>query len=117
VPFDPLTQDTVMRVVDKFIMQLEALLSERDVSITLSDSARVYLAKTGYDPTMGARPLARLIQDRIKRPLAEELLFGSLQNGGAVFIDLKGDELVFSYDEDNAEPTTKKTKPNEAVTV
>ena len=98
IPFDALTEKTVMRVVDKFIMQLEAQLSERDVSITLSDPARAYLAKTGYDPAMGARPLARLIQDKIKRPLAEELLFGALQNGGSVMIDLKGlDELTFQY--------------------
>ncbi len=116
IPFDPLSQDTVMRVVDKFIMQLEALLSERDVSITLSDKARAYLATTGYDSTMGARPLARLIQDKIKRPLAEELLFGSLQDGGSVYIDLKHDELTFEYDSNENEPS-KKTKPNETVNV
>lgn len=111
VPFAPLTQDTVMRVVDKFIMQLEAQLSERDVSITLTDPARKYLAVTGYDPAMGARPLARIIQEKIKRPLAEELLFGSLQNGGAVLIDLKGsDELIFTYPKDAIDNARKNTK-------
>ncbi len=105
VPFQPLKQPTVAKIVDKFIIQLEAQLSDRNVTIQLSDAARDYLAKTGYDPAMGARPLSRIIQEKVKKPLAEELLFGKLTKGGDVKIDLnKNDELIFSYAKD------KKTK-------
>lgn len=106
VPFKALSQKTVERVVDKFIMQLEAQLSERNITISLSDEARQYLAKEGYDPAMGARPLARIIQKEIKRPLSEEILFGKLKNGGDVFIDYKKDEIRFVYESDK--PKTKK---------
>ena len=74
------------KVVDKFIIQLETQLSERNVEIQINDKARAQLAKEGYDPAMGARPLARLIQEKIKKPLAEELLLGALENGGIVTI-------------------------------
>jgi ATP-dependent Clp protease ATP-binding subunit ClpA len=97
VPFKALSQDTVGQIVDKFIMQLEAQLSDRNVVITLSSAARDHLAKKGYDPAMGARPLARVIQDDVKKELAEELLFGKLINGGDVIIDLVEDELFFEY--------------------
>jgi ATP-dependent Clp protease ATP-binding subunit ClpA len=97
VPFKALSQDTVGQIVDKFIMQLEAQLSDRNVVITLSTAARDHLAKKGYDPAMGARPLARVIQDDVKKELAEELLFGKLINGGDVIIDLVEDELFFEY--------------------
>lgn len=105
IAFRNLGPETVVRVVDKFIMQLEAQLADRNVTISLSDSARDWLAKAGYDPAMGARPLARLIQDKVKRPLAEELLFGKLANGGVAKIDAKGDALVFTFEE---EPRRKK---------
>ncbi len=98
VPFKALSQETVERVVDKFIMQLEAQLSERDITISLSDEARAYLAKQGYDPAMGARPLGRMITKEIKRPLSEEILFGKLKNGGDVFVDYKKDEMVFRFE-------------------
>ena len=91
-------------------MELEAQLSEKNVIITLHDRARDYLADKGYDPAMGARPLSRVIQKEIKRPLAEEILFGKLSNkGGAVTIDYKDDELVFVY-EDNAPQKSKSEK-------
>ncbi|MCS5597131.1 MAG: ATP-dependent Clp protease ATP-binding subunit ClpA [Alphaproteobacteria bacterium] len=97
VPFKALAEETVAQIVDKFVMQLEAQLSDRNVVITLSDAARKHLAKKGYDPAMGARPLARVIQDDIKKVLAEELLFGKLVDGGDVIIDLAEDELFFEY--------------------
>jgi ATP-dependent Clp protease ATP-binding subunit ClpA len=100
VPFAALKPETVVRVVDKFIIQLEGQLADRNVSITLSDEARSWLAKKGYDPAMGARPLSRVIQEHVKRPLAEELLFGKLTEGGVVHIGLKGDALTFDIEED-----------------
>ncbi|MFA7277151.1 MAG: ATP-dependent Clp protease ATP-binding subunit ClpA [Pseudobdellovibrionaceae bacterium] len=100
VPFAHLPPKAVLRVVDKFIMQLEAQLADRRVSISLSDDARDYLAKEGYDPVMGARPLARVVQEKIKKPLAEELLFGRLANGGNVKISFKDGMLHFAYTEE-----------------
>jgi ATP-dependent Clp protease ATP-binding subunit ClpA len=97
VPFRNLTQATVEKVVDKFVIQLEAQLADKNVEISLSDKARKYLAEKGYDPAMGARPLARVIQEKVKRPLAEEILFGKLEHGGLVSIDLKGKQLAFKY--------------------
>jgi ATP-dependent Clp protease ATP-binding subunit ClpA len=99
VPFAHLKPETVGRVVDKFIMQLEAQLSEKNVTISLSDAARDHLAALGYDPAMGARPLARVIQEKIKKPLADELLFGKLITGGSVSIDLKDGILTFAYEQ------------------
>lgn len=100
VPFSNLSPETVEKVVDKFIMQLEAQLSHKNVVIELSSAARKFLAKTGYDPAMGARPLARVIQTKIKRPLAEEILFGQLEKGGLATIDFDGTELTFKYHAD-----------------
>ncbi len=98
VPFKALTQDTVIKVVDKFVIQLEAQLAERYVEIDITEPAKEYLAKIGYDPAMGARPLGRVIQEKIKQPLAEQLLFGDLKEGGTVFIDLdKNGDLHFVY--------------------
>jgi ATP-dependent Clp protease ATP-binding subunit ClpA len=98
VPFKNLSPATVERVVDKFIMQLEAQLSSKNVTIELSSAARKYLAEKGYDIAMGARPLSRIIQDKIKQPLAEEILFGRLQSGGVVSIDFDNGELTFVYE-------------------
>ncbi|MFQ3622985.1 MAG: ATP-dependent Clp protease ATP-binding subunit ClpA [Acetobacteraceae bacterium] len=84
IPFAGLTPEIVGRVVDKFVMQLEAQLADRNVTIELTDAARAWLAEKGYDPLYGARPLARVIQENIKKALAEELLFGRLVKGGAV---------------------------------
>jgi len=97
IPFSNLTPEIVSRVVDKFAMQLEAQLADRNVTIELTAAAREWLAKKGYDPLYGARPLARVIQDHIKKPLAEEMLFGKLAKGGAVEVDIKDDEPVFGY--------------------
>ncbi|MFN7114026.1 MAG: ATP-dependent Clp protease ATP-binding subunit ClpA [Alphaproteobacteria bacterium] len=97
ISFAPLAAETIGRVVEKFIMQLEAQLGDRGVTITLSDAARQWLGKKGYDPAMGARPLARVIQEYVKKPLAEELLFGKLVKGGAVEIDEKDGKLLFAY--------------------
>jgi ATP-dependent Clp protease ATP-binding subunit ClpA len=92
VSFGHLPTEVVAQVVDKFIMQLDAQLSERNVSIELSDEARKWLVENGYDQAMGARPMARLIQTAIKTPLADEVLFGRLKNGGAVRVIVTGDD-------------------------
>ena len=109
IPFATLAPEVVGRVVDKFVLQLEAQLSDRDVTISLTDAARTWLADKGYTPEFGARPLARVIQETIKQPLAEELLFGSLKRGGHVKIRLEQGKLVFDT-EAAAERTPPKAK-------
>ncbi|UCG71965.1 MAG: ATP-dependent Clp protease ATP-binding subunit ClpA [Chromatiales bacterium] len=91
IQFGSLNRESVLRVVDKLVLELEAQLEDRDVSLELEDSARQWIAERGYDPKMGARPMARIIQEHIKRPLAEELLFGELADGGSVRIVLGED--------------------------
>ena len=108
VPFRALPQSAVLRVVDKFIMQLEAQLSDKRVTISLTDNARAHLAELGYDPQMGARPLAHVVQDKIKKPLAEELLFGKLVDGGSVSVDYIAGKLVFDIRAEK--PPTKSAK-------
>ncbi|HZV19349.1 MAG TPA: ATP-dependent Clp protease ATP-binding subunit ClpA [Sphingobium sp.] len=95
VPFGYLPPEVVARVVDKFVIQLELQLADRDVHITLDDEARAWLTARGYDKLYGARPMGRLIQEKIKQPLAEELLFGKLVHGGEVHVRLKDDTLTF----------------------
>jgi len=95
VPFGYLPTEVVARVVDKFVIQLELQLADRDVHITLDEEARNWLTARGYDKLYGARPMGRLIQEKIKQPLAEELLFGKLVNGGEVHVRLKDDALTF----------------------
>ncbi len=97
IPFANLPTDVVGMVVDKFIMELEAQLADRNVTIELTDKARVWLADKGYDRRMGARPLARVIQENIKKPLAEELLFGKLVHGGRVKVGVKDDKPDFAF--------------------
>jgi ATP-dependent Clp protease ATP-binding subunit ClpA len=97
VPFAGLGPEAVDRVVDKFITELEAQLAARRVTIELTPAARRWFAERGYDSTFGARPMARLIQHEIKRPLAEEMLFGQLKGGGRVDIDVVDGVLRFSY--------------------
>ncbi len=87
----------IERVVDKFILELDAQLNEKKVFLQLTPAARRYLAEKGYDPTFGARPMARLIQTEIKRVLADEILFGRLREGGKVEIDVRDGALVFDY--------------------
>ena len=95
VPFGYLPPEVVARVVDKFILQLELQLADRDVHIKLDDAARQWLTDKGYDKLYGARPMSRLIQEKIKQPLAEELLFGKLVHGGEVTVKLKDGALSF----------------------
>ncbi len=112
IPFGNLGPDVVARVVDKFVMELEAQLTDRGVTIELTDGARAWLAKKGYDPVMGARPLARTIQEFVKKPLAEELLFGKLSKGGAVRVILnkEGDGLDFDYAEPKGQKREEKVE-------
>ena len=113
VPFSRLPQEVIARVVDKFILQLEAQLADRNVSIELADEARTWLVANGYDEAMGARPMARVIQTQIKTPLADEVLFGRLKNGGVVRVVVTGDEtgakkLGFVYPEGPAQPRLER---------
>ena len=81
--------DVILRVVDKFLLQLETQLADKKVDVTFTDTLRKHLAKKGFDPLMGARPMQRLIQDTIRRALADELLFGRLTDGGRLTVDMK----------------------------
>ncbi len=106
IGFKSLSPEVVNRVVDKFVMQLEVQLADRGVSIELTDEARTWLAEKGYDRLYGARPLARVIQEHIKKPLAEELLFGRLAKGGPVRVKVKDKRLAFDY------PSRPSDKPS-----
>ncbi len=94
VSFAPLTGDTILRVVDKFLMQLEEQLHEKKVEILFTEALKAHLANKGFDPAMGARPMARLIQNTIRKALADELLFGKLANGGKVTVDVDENDKV-----------------------
>jgi len=98
VQFGALTPSIIVSVVDKFIIELEAQLETKHVTLDATDAARRWLAEQGYDPLMGARPMARLIQEKLKRPIAEQLLFGELEKGGHVHIDERDNELVLHYE-------------------
>ncbi len=112
IPFQPLSTETIHRVVDKFIIQLEGQLADRGVLIELTDAARDWLGRKGYDGKMGARPLARTIQEYVKKPLAEELLFGRLAKGGLVRLDVKDGRIVFDYPASRPDtPTPQITDP------
>ncbi|MCX7900598.1 MAG: AAA family ATPase, partial [Methylocystis sp.] len=139
VPFGHLPVEVIKRVVDKFVMQLEAQLADRNVTIELSDEARSWLVENGYDEAMGARPMSRVIHQHIKTPLADEVLFGRLKNGGAVRVVVVSDDkgaktLGFVFPEgpvlprperdiieagkkraqtDDVEPRTEKLEPSE----
>jgi ATP-dependent Clp protease ATP-binding subunit ClpA len=102
IAFSGLSPEIVGRVVEKFVMQLEAQLADRNVTIELSSAAKEWLAERGYERLYGARPLARVIQEYIKKPLAEELLFGKLTKGGAVKVGMKDKKLDFEYIEASA---------------
>jgi len=108
ITFAALTQEIVGRVVEKFVMQLEAQLADRNVTIELSSAAKEWLAERGYDRLYGARPLGRVIQEWIKKPLAEELLFGKLVRGGSVKVALKDGKLEFEYTEAPQPPEMAK---------
>ena len=102
VSFAPLSQEVILKVVDKFLMQLEDQLHQKKVDATFTDALKSYLAKNGFDPSMGARPMSRLIQDTIRKALADELLFGKLTNGGNVTIDIdSNDKVKLIFEEEN----------------
>jgi ATP-dependent Clp protease ATP-binding subunit ClpA len=98
VTFKSLTLEVMETIVEKFILQLEAQLAERHVAITLTPDARAWLARTGYDPVFGARPLARTVQKEVRDPLTDEILFGRLEHGGTVTIGTADEKLMFSYE-------------------
>ncbi len=110
ISFAALSTETIGRVVDKFVLQLEEQLADRNVTIELDASARTWLAEKGYDPLFGARPLARVIQEHIKKPLADELLFGRLAKGGIVRVTKKPEEETpaFSFEERPVAPAPKE---------
>jgi ATP-dependent Clp protease ATP-binding subunit ClpA len=112
VPFGYLPTEVVARVVDKFILQLELQLADQNVHIKLDDAARTWLVEKGYDKLYGARPMGRLIQDKIKQPLAEELLFGKLVHGGEVAVHMKDGKPVFEVTP--APPKTAKSKKSKS---
>ena len=113
IPFGALPTDVVHQVVRKFVMQLEAQLADRGVTFELTDAATAWLAKKGYDPKMGARPLGRIIQEHIKRPLAEEILFGKLVKGGTVKVDIDLDNMEKLFLTVIEEEPAKLEKPEE----
>jgi ATP-dependent Clp protease ATP-binding subunit ClpA len=98
VVFDTLPEDVVLRIVDKFVDEMEFQLSDRDVQFDLTEASKKWLAKEGYDEKLGARPLDRVIQEQVKRPIADEILFGALEHGGIVHVDVEDDELVFEFE-------------------
>ena len=103
ISFSALDRDVILRVADKFLMQLEAQLHEKKVEAIFTNSLKEFLAKDGFDPVMGARPMARLIQDTIRSALADELLFGRLANGGKVFVDIDVEGKVkLKFEEESA---------------
>ena len=104
VSFKALDENIILRVVDKFLLQLETQLAEKRVDVTFSDALRKHLAKKGFDPLMGARPMQRLIQDTIRKALADELLFGRLTDGGRLSVDIGADDQVTL----DIQPTPKK---------
>ena len=104
IPFGHLPQEVIAQVVEKFVLQLEAQLADRNVTIELTSEANAWLAERGYDEQLGARPLARVIQENIKKPLADEVLFGRLLKGGHVVVTVKDDALAFEI-----EPTPPKS--------
>ncbi len=111
VAFKPLTQEIIRQVVQKFVLQLEAQLADRNVTIETSDEAADWLAKNGFDELYGARPLARVIQEHIKKPLADDILFGKLAKGGHVKVVLKDGKIAFEFEVDNAAPPREPGAP------
>ncbi len=115
ISFDPLTPGVMELVVDKFVLELSGQLAEREVTVAITPKARLYLADKGYDKDNGARPLARLIQDEVKRPLGDELLFGKLEHGGHVAIDFRDGKLAFDITPADPEPEDVASKRKQPV--
>ena len=110
ISFKSLDQEIILRVVDKFLMQLEAQLHDKKVDAIFTDGLRNWLAKNGFDPQMGARPMSRLIQDSIRRALADELLFGRLANGGKVSIGVDANGKVkLGFEKEDAPEAVPET--------
>ena len=105
IEFSALAPDTISHVVDKFLVELETQLDAKKVTMEVDSVARLWLAEHGYDPIMGARPMARLIQDKIKKALAEDILFGRLANGGHVVITVKNDDIAVEFEEETEQAT------------
>jgi ATP-dependent Clp protease ATP-binding subunit ClpA len=105
--FNPLSPVVMEQIVDKFIRELSVQLAEKSVKVELTEPARKLLAEKGYDPAFGARPLSRVIEETIKRPLTDELLFGALENGGTATVDVEGGEIVMRYAGVEAEAKTE----------
>ena len=112
IQFSSLPPDVIEKVVEKFVFQLEAQLADRGVTIELTEEAAKWLGEKGYDEKFGARPLARVIQEHIKKPLAEELLFGALENGGTVkvLVEGEGDDRKLGFSYIPADPSLKKAE-------
>jgi ATP-dependent Clp protease ATP-binding subunit ClpA len=113
IGFSSLSPMVISKVVEKFIMQLEVQLEDRNVTIEIDEAARVWIGNKGYDKNYGARPLSRIVQENIKKPLAEELLFGKLTNGGLVRITLNENELHFDYK--STKVPTKQSNISETI--
>src|SRR2546422_714637 len=109
ISFRSLDHDIILRVVDKFLMQLEAQLHEKKVDAVFTEALREHLAKHGFDPLMGARPMSRLIQDTIRRALADELLFGKLVNGGKVTVDIEAEKITLKFVEEKVPEVAPET--------
>jgi ATP-dependent Clp protease ATP-binding subunit ClpA len=114
IPFGPLPAEVIAQVVEKFVFQLEAQLGDRNITIELTPEANAWLAEKGYDDKFGARPLARVIQEHIKKPLAEEILFGALKGGGTVrvIVQDKGGETGLSFDYIKPDAPVKPRSPS-----
>jgi ATP-dependent Clp protease ATP-binding subunit ClpA len=106
IQFNALDFDHILRVVDKFLIELESQLSEKHVALDVDADARRWLAEHGFDPQMGARPMARVIQEKVKRMLADELLFGKLADGGKVLLSVVDGELKVSTEAAEQVPVT-----------
>jgi len=116
ISFRALDEEIILRVVDKFLMQLEEQLHEKKVEAIFTESLRKFLAKKGFDPLMGARPMSRLIQDMIRKALADELLFGRLVNGGKVTVDMdEKDNVTLDFPESDG--TSPPAAPQETVEI
>jgi ATP-dependent Clp protease ATP-binding subunit ClpA len=115
ISFAALDEQVILRVVDKFLMQLEGQLHEKKVEAIFTDTLRAWLAEKGFDPLMGARPMSRLIQDTIRAALADELLFGKLLHGGRVTIDLDdNDKVRLTFNEERSAPAASSATPSTA---
>ena len=111
VPFDPLSTEVIHTVLDKFLTELQAQLDEKKVTLEVEKDAREWLAENGYDAKLGARPMQRLIQDKIKKNLAESILFGDLSSsGGVVTVKVKNKDIVVAFSEHESSKVEEKSK-------